>query len=577
MNRPNDERNEAITSSPSPVPPSGAEVGGRAAVSKRGLTFKLAALGLTLVSALAGTGLAYWLKSPKPPESDAIPARLFQGWGKPDFVVVLSAQQHGYMLPCGCSEPQVGGLERRYNFMQLLRQRGWPIVAVDLGDVPQQRGPTKLANVQGLLKYRYSMMALKEMGYMAVGVGEYEGALSLARVEGEWAASFPQPAVLAANLKDADANFPFLKAIETQTVSGTKVKVGVTNVVGPTVAQTIKDPSVKFTDSADSLREQLKKMQAEKVDLPILLYHGTATGRQEAVKCAKAFPEFPIVLSLSEEDEPPAHPESVDHPESGIRNYVFRLGHKGKYIGVLGVYRNGAAFTFKYQLVEMGEEYKTPEQEANQPIMKMMEEYTRELKNKNYLKEYGQGKHILQAMNPVAGLRNPGDGTPAYIGSEACGKCHEYAYDVWKASKHSHAYQTLVDAKHPSLRQYDGECIVCHTVGFGYKTGFANETETPKLKNVGCESCHGPGSLHAKNPDNLEWRDRMNLPWLDARKKGDVQGKKNPIEKFCVTCHDIDNDVTWVHGAREKKDPFVEKWEKGGKEKKKIIHNAPME
>ncbi len=33
-----------------------------------------------------------------------------------------------------------------------------------------------------------------------------------------------------------------------------------------------------------------------------------------------------------------AQPIAVDHPQNGTRNYVFRLGHKGKNIGVLGVY-----------------------------------------------------------------------------------------------------------------------------------------------------------------------------------------------------------------------------------------------
>jgi hypothetical protein len=569
MTRPNDERNEAITPTPA-LPP-------RLALAQRGLRFKLAALGLTLVSALAGTGLAYWLKAPDAeparPAAQAdgkgIPPRLFKNWGKPDLVVVLSAQQHGYIQPCGCSYPQVGGLERRYTFLQLLKQRGWPVVAVDLGDIAQNHGPAKLPNVQGLIKYRYSMKALKEMGYLAVGVGAYESALSLGRVEGEWAASFPQPAVLAANLKGAGDNFPFIKPFETQTVPGTNIRVGVTNIVGPDVGETIKDASVKFNDSAASLRQQLQKFQADKVDLPILLYHGTATGqRKEASACAKAFPQFPIVVALSEEDEPPGWPDEVKHA-NGISNYVFRLGHKGKYIGVLGVYRNGGNFSFKYELVKMSIDYETPEeQKDNHPIMKLMEEYTRELKKNDFLKEYGQSKHLLQAMNPVPGLQNPGDGIPKYIGSEACGKCHEHAYNIWKASKHSHAYQTLVDAKHPSLRQFDGECIVCHTVGFGYKTGFTNEKDTPRLENVGCESCHGPGSLHKANPKNQEWRDRMNQPWLDARKKGNAQAKNHAIENVCISCHDMENDVTWTHDPNNKKDPFIEKWIK-----RKILHN----
>ncbi|HEY7312452.1 MAG TPA: multiheme c-type cytochrome [Gemmataceae bacterium] len=560
MNRPNDEPSTAIT----PHPASGPGASARS----RGMRFKLAALALTLISALAGTGLAYWLKPaapaiepPKPEPKYGIPARLFPNWGKPDFVLILSAQQHGYMLPCGCSSPQVGGLERRYNFMQLLKARGWTPVAVDLGDVPQRTGPVKLPNVQGLLKYQYSMKALERMGYLGVGVGEFEAAYSLARIEGEWAANNDTPAVLAGNLHEPENTFPLLKTMAVQTVPGCGVKVGATNIIGPTVAERIKDPTVKFERTDKSLNQLLKNMQAAKVDLPILLYHGSATPREDGVKeaiaCAEKYPQFPVIVCLSEEDEPPGRPEIVNDPKSGTRNYVFRLGHKGKNIGVLGVYRNGpgnSAFAFKYQLVEMGEEYMTPkEQEGDHPIQKLMEDYTRELKDKNYLARYGQSKHILQALPPVAGLRNPGDGVPTYIGSEACGKCHVSAYEVWEKSDHSHAYKTLVKAHHPSLRQYDGECIVCHTVGFGYNGGFTDDKKTAKLKNVGCESCHGPGSLHAKNPKDREWQQRMNQPWRGAK---DANAKTRAIDNFCMTCHDTDNDVTWIHNA------FPKKWQK---------------
>ncbi len=554
MNSPNDEPNKA--------PLSPAASGSEAAARSRSLRFKLAALGLTLISALSGLGLAYWLKQPAKPEATGIPARLFRDWGKPDFVLVLSAQQHGYMLPCGCSRPQVGGLERRYNFIQLLKARGWPIVAVDLGDVPQKSGPAKgLANVQGLLKYQYSMKALDRMGYLGVGVGEYEAAYSLARIEGEWAANFDTPAVLAGNLKDLENSFPFLKTIATRTVPGVNIKVGVTSIIGPTVQEHIKDPAVKFELSKKALDGLVQKMRDENVNLPILLYHGQATprkddGKKEAVLCAEKYPQFPVIVCLSEEDEPPAEPITVKHPQSGTRNYVFRLGHKGKNVGVLGVYRNGqgnTAFRFKYQLVEMGEEYMTPpEQEDNHPIIQMMEDYTRELKDKNYLARYGQSKHLLQVLQPVADLDNPGDGKPVYIGSEACRTCHRSAYKVWKDTPHSHAYQTLVDARRPSLRQYDGECIVCHTVGFGYTSGFTSEQQTPKLKNVGCESCHGPGSLHAQNPHNEEWQKRMNQPWRGKNENA----KKLAIDNFCQSCHDTDNDVTWIHNA------FPKKWAK---------------
>src|SRR5205814_6270622 len=112
---------------------------------------------------------------PAPPRpAEGMPPRLFQGWDKPALALVLSAEQHGYLLPCGCSQPQVGGLERRYNFLKLLKAKGWPVAAVDLGDIPQREGPRKLPNVRGLIKYRYSMESLARMGYLAVGLAACE-------------------------------------------------------------------------------------------------------------------------------------------------------------------------------------------------------------------------------------------------------------------------------------------------------------------------------------------------------------------------------------------------------------------
>ena len=113
-----------------------------------------------------------------------------------------------------------------------------------------------------------------------------------------------------------------------------------------------------------------------------------------------------------------------------------------------------------------------------------MEDYTKELKADKYLQKYGQTKHPLQVA--VAGV------VPEYVGSESCKKCHGGAYDIWKHSKHNHAYKTLVNAKQPSNRQYDAECIVCHTVGFGYQSGFKDLDKTPTLVNVGCEKLLRP-------------------------------------------------------------------------------------
>ena len=70
--------------------------------------------------------------------------------------------------------PQKGGLERRHNLIQILRDRGWDVVSVDVGDVAQMEGPAGLPNVQGPLKYVKLMEGLKAMRYTAVGIGESE-------------------------------------------------------------------------------------------------------------------------------------------------------------------------------------------------------------------------------------------------------------------------------------------------------------------------------------------------------------------------------------------------------------------
>src|SRR5262249_5591615 len=155
----------------------------------RGTAFKVGALALATLCLVIGA--ACWLhkgeKADDPPQGSAEDdgSGLFFGWDTPLFAVVLSAQQHGYLQPCGCSDPPSGGLERPSTSLQSLRLpkdkggRGWPVVAYDLGDIAQTQAPAKLANTQALIKYRYAMHALRIMGYSAVSFGESEAALPL--------------------------------------------------------------------------------------------------------------------------------------------------------------------------------------------------------------------------------------------------------------------------------------------------------------------------------------------------------------------------------------------------------------
>src|SRR5262245_38904380 len=65
------------------------------------------------------------------PCSKPLPEQLFSRWPqgkKPDVVLFLSGEQHSYLKFCGCSNPQFGGFERRYNLLMKLKEKGWPVV-----------------------------------------------------------------------------------------------------------------------------------------------------------------------------------------------------------------------------------------------------------------------------------------------------------------------------------------------------------------------------------------------------------------------------------------------------------------
>jgi hypothetical protein len=540
----------------------------------RSRKFQFAALGLVLVSGLAGLGLARCLRDPgqlppaaPPPPDVKLPAHLFRGWDKPDFILVLSGEQHGYLMPCGCSHPQKGGLERRYNLINLLEAKGWPAIAADLGDAPQDKGPADLPNIQGLIKYRYSMAALKTMRYAAASFGTFENKLSLDRIIPEWALNEPQPPLLAANFAHKEGAYKS-EVHSLACVEKAGLIVGVAGLVGPMVHEVIEktDPSFAFAPGSKTLPRVLKEMEEKKTDLRVLVFqgslvHGMKGRKPEVRELVDAFPQFDVILCLTESDPPPSRPTMIG------KTMVVTVGYKGQHVGIVGVWKTAnpaKPFDLKYQLVELGEDFLTPNDAvAGHPIIAVMQQYKQELKDQNYLAKYPQVAH----PNEIAvGKGSP----PRYIGSDSCKGCHGDAYTKWEKTPHRHAYQTLVDAKNPALNQFDPECIVCHTVGFGRKTGYRDEATTPKLINVGCESCHGPGSEHRAaeqlltegkpSPLSQAWRDVMN-PWRtpDGPEPANQREKRLlRADTFCRTCHDTDNDVTWIN-TRESK-AFDRKW-----------------
>jgi len=79
--------------------------------------------------------------------------------------------------------------------------------------------------------------------------------------------------------------------------------------------------------------------------------------------------------------------------------------------------------------------------------------------------------------------------------STACAQCHASQYFKWANSRHARASDILAVKQTES----DASCLGCHASGL-QKGRSVGSGEIPKLTNVQCEQCHGPGAAHVARP-----------------------------------------------------------------------------
>jgi hypothetical protein len=102
--------------------------------------------------------------------------------------------------------------------------------------------------------------------------------------------------------------------------------------------------------------------------------------------------------------------------------------------------------------------------------------------------------------------------SPQIVGSEKCRMCHMDIYKSWQSTAHSRATSVLT-----AQQKTDDNCMACHSTG--------HDKKGKLVENVGCESCHGPGSQYRKM--------RIMKDRVAAMKSGLVL----PGESDCVECH----------------------------------------
>ncbi len=408
--------------------------------------------------------------------------RLTEVESGPSLTLLISGEELGYLEPCGCAEGQLGGFPRRDSLIQQLAVKGKTLVPVANGDLIDD------ASRQSELKAEIGFTALREMGYVAYNIGERDLLLGIDRLE--YLQDTSGIPFLSANLFHGENRVfqPFV--LHTVNLQDNQIQVAIIGILSQSfevhvenagAGLRLEDPVVVLTDLVEKLDQT--------ADLIVLLAHANLA---ESEGLASAFPQIDVVVSGHEQ-------EKLQEAPVFVKNTVLlNTGTKGKAFGHLDIRWNsdGVVADYEFQALSLSE--RLPDSPRMVELLTLYQQ-------------------MLAAENLSVDLeREPPTTGGTYVGSASCKGCHAEAYTIWKRSKHAHAYQTLVSHGHAA----DPECLTCHTVGFGFQTGFVNMETTPDLPDVGCENCHGVGSNHVKNPQ---------------------KGYGQVTRVNCLTCHTAQN------------------------------------
>lgn len=389
----------------------------------------------------------------------------------PDFVLMASGGLFGTIEPCGCKDG-LGGLHRRMGVLRAWHEAhpAVPYLYMDAGrGFPMRTSETDV--VVPAMKNAFAMLGIDVMNVadsdLAAGLSPYAAIANDAR----WK-------TVSANLVSIDGDrpvfAPFVVVTPRVGPDGTGAaagpRVAVLGLASPEryeIMDGLRGDKIHWVDIQKSLARWLPEARAQADLVVVLANFGSGTGRLLAGR----FPEIDLVLACDRTND------VVSHAEFGA-THVVMTGTQGKYDARLEFRRNPANDRWSLNLVSTPLDETVPQDMAAGVFMK------------------GVKADLEDAGRRIAELSKPDPSRPAYIGSEACAPCHATEVATWRDTKHAHAWETLVDTKNT----LNPLCLHCHTVGYMKPNGYVMGTTAETLTDVGCESCHGPGGPHAKNP-----------------------------------------------------------------------------
>ncbi len=448
----------------------------------------------------------------------------FRDWPKPDVVLVISGQQHGYVEPCGCTglANQKGGLMRRDTLLRTLaQQRGWNVVPLDAGNQVRRIG------VQAGIKFQFTINALRKMEYRAVGLGPDDLRLPvgelLAAVTASMDADGKSDLFVCAN---AD---PLGFVASQRVIEAGGVRIGITSVLGKDELKRVTQSEIETRPAEQGLREAVEQLKSQACQYIVCMAQAP---EEECRQLAQRVPGVDLMVAANGVGEPRFRPDVV--PDT--RTALIQVGVKGMYVGAIGLFREGQV-RMRYQRIPLDARF------TDSP--RMLEAFAG---YQNVLKTQGLSGLGLKPAPHFEGK---------FVGSETCGDCHSRAYQKWLTTPHHDATASIAQPTERSNipRHHDPECLSCHVTGwnpqgyFPYATGYVDLTASSTMHGSGCENCHGPGQAHvaAENGDG-DFSDAE----IDQLRR-QMRLELSQAEQRCMECHDLDNSPDFhLPGAFEK-------------------------
>lgn len=368
-----------------------------------------------------------------------------------DFMLVASGDTHGWIMPCGCTSNQSGGLLRRASYVEQLRERQ-DVILVDVGGAADGVAPYQIEKFRAILEGENLM----EITAHNVGAAELAvGAETLESIANSMDTPFVSTNVLTAQGKHHFNSYRHF------TQNGHSLLI--LGVVSPRFS----GPDFTVTDPADAIFQVLDSLEFEADWVVVLAYLNEGELRELAAKLPEAHAIIggPTNQALAPEKIGPV--------------LITSTTNKGKFL---------AELTFQGESESVAAR-----------VVEMSPEYSDNLKQKLNLDEFREILSVKDFTANQSGLvddeRWAISPTDQVAGTSSCLECHEQIHNEWEKSGHAHAWDRLVKED----AHFDSYCQQCHTTGYGWSQGFESANRSPQLVNVGCESCHGPSLKHVNN------------------------------------------------------------------------------